>query len=140
MVVNAQLVRLWVRLRAAFAQLIARFLKVSGLYRQSIYRRPRMQLVQRKAGQWDTFRGSNHPLAKPAWVHEQFFQIAQALPNAGCRTLASNFNQIHQTTGISVSKTWAYERLKRQRRALALARQRSSATARSGAIGAVGRV
>jgi len=106
--------------------------------RRSQFRRPHTQLVQRNASSWGASGGiSKHPLAKPAWVHEQFFQIAQALPNAGCRSLASHFNQLHSAAGHTISKSWAYERLKRQRHALTLARQRASAAARSGAIGRV---
>jgi putative transposase len=80
---------------------------------------------------------SSHPLAKSAWVHEQFFQLAEQLPHAGCRTLANNFNQLHSYAGQSISKSWAYERLKARRYVLALARSRSQLVGHSGAIGRV---
>jgi putative transposase len=134
----------WLRLCAWLRKLLARLLKLLGvrrLYRQGSYRGSYrgngMQPVLRQAGGWAASGGSRHPLTKPAWVHTAFFDLAQALPQAGCRTLASNFNHLHRSAGQSISKSWAYERLKARRHALALARQRSPSQGRSGAIGRV---
>jgi putative transposase len=126
----------WLRLCAWLRKLLAWLLKPLGLRRPAVYRGYRMQQVQRKAGGWGA-ASSNHPFAKPAWVHAEFFKLAHALPQAGCRTLANNFNQLHRPTGQSISKSWASERLKARRHALALARQRSPSQGRSGAIGRV---
>jgi putative transposase len=131
---------LWPRLYAWLRKLLAWVgvkLGFRGLRRQAFYRRPRLQQVQREASSWSTTGNSSHPLAKPVWVHEQFFQLAEQLPQAGCRTLANNFNQLHSYAGQSISKSWAYERLKARRYALALARSRSPLVGRSGAIGRV---
>jgi putative transposase len=134
----------WLRLCAWLRKLLAWLLKLLGLrrlYRQGSYRGSYrgygIQPVLRQAGGWAASGGSRHPLAKPAWVHTAFFDLAQALPHAGCRTLANNFNQLHATRQVTISKSWAYERLKARRHALALARQRSPSQGRSGAIGRV---
>jgi putative transposase len=126
----------WLRLYAWLRKLLVWLLKPLGLRRPAVYRGYRMQQVQRKAGGWGA-ASSNHPFAKPAWVHAEFFKLAHALPQTGCRTLANNFNLLHATRQITISKSWAYERLKARRRALALARQRSPSQGRSGAIGRV---
>jgi putative transposase len=117
------------RLAAWLGQLLLWLRVIFGWRKQVFYRRARIQHVMRYAG------GSRHPLTKPAWVHIAFFDLAQAFPQSGCRTLASNFNQVYQTSGHHISKTWAYERLKAQRHALALARQRSPLVGRAGTIG-----
>jgi putative transposase len=130
----------WLRLCAWIGKVLAKLLRMLGLRslcRQGSHHSYRMQHVQRKAGGWSAASNSRHPFAKPVWIHEQFFQLAQALPNAGCRTLANNFNQLHRPTGQSISKSWAYDRLKARRHALALARQRSPSQGHSGAIGRV---
>jgi transposase InsO family protein len=62
-------------------------------------------------------------------------QLAQDLPQAGCRTLANGFNLAHRDPGYSISKTWVYELLKARAAALALARVKSRRMRRSTGLG-----
>jgi hypothetical protein len=70
----------WLRLRAWLRKLLAWLLKLLGvrrLYRQGSYLGYGMQPVLRQAGSWVASGGSRHPLANPAWVHAEFFKLAQ---------------------------------------------------------------
>ncbi|NJS36124.1 MAG: hypothetical protein HC765_06265 [Brachymonas sp.] len=71
------------------------------------YTGPRMHRVRRKAAGWgDLHRSSHHPLTKPDWVRSVIIDLHTALPRAGCRSLANQFNTVHADFGFSVSKTW----------------------------------
>jgi putative transposase len=69
--------------------------------------------------------GNRHPLAKPEWVKSAVLRLAHDLPQAGCRTLAHNFNIAHAPSNQTVSKTWVASLLKARAVALALARRKS---------------
>jgi putative transposase len=91
----------------------------------STYTGPRMPAVRRLAAGWGESGGSRHPLAKPDWVKATLLQLAHELPQAGCRTLANNFNIAHAPSGQRISKTWVASLLKAREAALALARRKS---------------
>jgi putative transposase len=86
---------------------------------------PRMHAVRRLAAGWGASGGSSHPLIKPDWVKAAVLQLAHDLPQAGCRSIANNFNLAHTASHQSVSKTWVASLLKARSAALALARLRS---------------
>ncbi|NJS37569.1 MAG: hypothetical protein HC765_16080, partial [Brachymonas sp.] len=99
---------------------------------KSAYSSPRMHRVRRQAAGWGEISGGNrHPLAKPDWIKAVVLGLHTTLPQAGCRSLANQFNAIHADFGFSVSKTWVYELPRRRGHALALARQRSTPVGRS---------
>jgi putative transposase len=93
--------------------------------RQPAYTGPRMYAVRRLAAGWGASGGSSHPLAKPDWVKSAVLQLAHDLPQAGCRTLANNFNLAYSPSGHSVSKTWIASLLKARAAALVMARCKS---------------
>ena len=99
------------------------------------YSGARMYCVRRLASGWGESGGSLHPLAKPAWVESVVLQLAHDLPQAGCRTLANNFNLAHSPSGQRVSKTWVANLLKARVAELALMRCRSMRIGRCGGSG-----
>ena len=91
-----------------------------------------MHRVRRKVTKWGhTSGGNRHPFAKPDWERAAIFDLHATLPQAGCRSLANQFNAIHADLGFSVSKTWVSELLRQRRHALASSRRRSVAVSRS---------
>jgi hypothetical protein len=72
----------------------------------SAYTGPRTHPVRCMAAGWGGSSSSRHPLAKPGWVKAAVLQLAQDLPNAGCRTLSNSFNLAHAPSGQRISKTW----------------------------------
>jgi putative transposase len=112
------------------------FYSLPGAKHLPAYTGPRMHAVRRLAGGWGGSSSSRrHPLAKPDWVKAAVLQLAHDLPNAGCRSLASNFNLAHAPSGQRVSKTWVSHLLKARAAALALARRKSRCVRRSGGSG-----
>jgi putative transposase len=99
------------------------------------YSGPRTHAVRRLATGWGASIGSSHPLAKPDWVKAAVLQLAHDLPQAGCRSLANNFNLAHAASHQSVSKTWVASLLKTRSAALALARCKSQRRRRFGGLG-----
>ena len=96
------------------------------------YTGSRMHRVRRKVTKWGhTSGGNRHPFAKPDWERAAIFDLHATLPQAGCRSLANQFNAIHADLGFSVSKTWVSELLRQRRHALASSRRRSVAVSRS---------
>jgi putative transposase len=100
-------------------------------HRAPTYTGPRMHAVRRLAVGWGELGGSRHPLAKPDWVKAAVLSLARDLPQAGCRTLAHNFNLAHAASNQTVSKTWVASLLKARAAALALARRKSRRARRS---------
>lgn len=90
-----------------------------------------MRRVRRLTTDWGVSDGKRHPLAKPAWVKSAVLDLAEQLPQAGCRTLANNFNLAYCTSNLTVSKTWVANLLKARAAALALARRSSMRTCRT---------
>jgi putative transposase len=88
------------------------------------YAGPRMHAVRRLTAGWGESGGSRHPLAKPDWVKSAVLQLAHDLPQAGCRTLANNFNLAHAPSGQRISKTWVACLLKARTTAVTLAPRR----------------
>jgi putative transposase len=85
----------------------------------------RMHRVRRLAVGWGESGGCRHPHTKPAWVKSAVLQLANDLPDAGCRTLASNFNLAYSSSNQTISKTWVYNLLKARAAAVGLARLKS---------------
>jgi putative transposase len=109
--------------------------RLLGLAAPTPHPGPRMHQVRRVSAGWGDCGGSRHPMAKPAWVKSAIFDLAMQLPDAGCRTLANNFNLAYSMANQSVSKTWVANLLKARAAALALARRRSSGRGRFGGSG-----
>lgn len=93
--------------------------------RKPRYSSPRMHHVRRLASGWASSGSGKHPMTKPDWVKSAVLQLANNLPNTGCRTLANSFNLAHASSGHSISKTWVYVLVKARACALALARMKS---------------
>jgi putative transposase len=93
--------------------------------RTTTFTGPRMYSVRRLAAGWGESGGSRHPLAKPDWVKSAVLRLAHDLPQAGCRTLAHNFNLAYAPSNQTVSKTWVASLLKARAAAIALARRKS---------------
>jgi len=61
---------------------------------------------------------------KPEWVKREVIRLKALIPQAGCRTIAHTYNQLHQHKGMSVGKSYVNETIKKHQYEIQILRRK----------------